>query len=189
MFIPFLIRFVLPGLLIVAFCLSLIGYGKHLESVERDAALLVQEESVKVIMLKQAENLASVQFALDQARKERSAQVKIIHKKVVQYVHDQAEKCVEPPTFVELFDAISGVPSGSANRLPSPISPSGQSDELPTGDASAVVLIHDEIITSAEVMQAYEHAVNALREIEGIYFALVKWVNTEYTIQREGLDP
>lgn len=189
MFIPFLIRFILPGLLIVAFCLSLIGYGKHLESVERDAALLVQEESVKAIMLKQAENLASVQFALDQARKERASQVNIIHKKVVEYVYDPAKTCVEAPAFVELFDAISGVPPGSANRLPSPISPSGQPDELPTGDTPAVILVYDEVITSSEVMQAYEHAVNALREIEDIYFALVKWVDTEYTIQREGLTP
>ena len=184
MFLPFVIRFILPGLLVIAFCLGLIGYGKHLESVERDAALLVQEEATKVMMLKQAENLASIQLELEQTRKERDAKVKILHKKVVEYVYDPTQKCVESRSFVELFDALSGVPP-RREEMPSSIGATGQPDELPASDPSPALVVSDEPITSAEVMQAYEHAVNALRELEDLYFALAQWVDTDYTIQRE----
>lgn len=188
MFLSILIRFLLPGVLLIAIAVGLIGYGRHLESLERDAALVEQQEAVRQIMLKQAEHLAAVQADLDRARATRAETVKYVHKKVVEYVQGPVETCRESRPFVELFDHISGVPPGRDPSLPSPGAAAGQSDELPTSRPPTAEDVHSDdgsVITSAEVMQAYEYAVNALRELEILHFALIQWVDTEYTIQRE----
>lgn len=105
------------------------------------------------------------------AEREVSDRVRVVERKVVQYVQSKPQPCVLDPQLVELFDAVSRVPS-DPDRLSATDGGSGES--LDASEAG---------VTAVEAIQAYTVAVEELAFLWVDYAALVQWERGRYIVQ------
>lgn len=130
---------------------------------ERSAAQIVEEATM------------AGEILAEHARDSRDAEVeaRVIEREVIRYVQRPDAPCSVDPEFVRLFDELSRLPVLRSDGVP-PADPSpGTAAEPPeTG------------LTAAEVLQAYQRAVDELLTLWIDYAALVEWERNRYALHQ-----
>lgn len=128
--------------------------------------VMAQDVSTQTVLAQHAE-----------AEREVAEKIKLVERKVVQYVQAKPTPCVLDPQLVELFDAISRVPDDPAHDLSPTDGRAGESVEpSETG------------LTGAEAVQAYATAVEELTWLWVDYAALVEWERGRYIVEKTGFE-
>lgn len=127
--------------------------------------VMAQDVSTQAVLAQHAE-----------AEREVAEKIKLVERKVVQYVQAKPQPCVLDSQLVELFDAISRVPDDK-DLVPAAHGSAGESVESSeTG------------LTGAEAVQAYAVAVEELTWLWVDYAALVEWERGRYIVEKTGFE-
>lgn len=151
------------------------GYFKGREDVQEswDAAVTVQATRSASQIVAEAVNSATAEARYIEVKGETKTRLKIVERKVVEYVRSPQQKCAVDADFVQHFDAYSGVYNAGLPRLPASDPATEGVDELPGGGA-----------TTAELLQAYHAAIEQATGYRDAYHALAQFEEGRYIVQK-----
>lgn len=152
-----------------------VGYFKGRGDVQEswDAAITVQAQNTASQIVAEAVNAANAETQYIEVKGATKIKLKIIERKVVEYVQSPQQKCAVDADFVEFFDALSGVYNAGLPRVPAGDPPAEGVDELPGGGA-----------TTAELLQAYHAAIEQATGYRDAYHALAQFEEGRYIVQK-----
>ena len=159
--------------MILALCGASYLKGREHVQAAWDAAITEQATRTANQVIAEAKSAAAAETRYIKAQAATKERIKIVEKKVVEYVQAPTQRCAVDSDFVGLFDAASGVYNDGLNRMPTTDAGPGKPQELPGG-----------AVTSAEVLQAYSAAMGELTGYRDAYHALVQYEEGREIVQQ-----
>ena len=145
----------------LAFCAGLILYGEHRKQIEWDASITEQAVKTAEEMIAAARVTARIETKYIRIKGATKIVTEIQEKEVIRYVESPSQKCQLSTDFVSTFDGLSGLLDAGSDGLP----PAALSTGAPAPGAQTA-------LTDAEVLQAYQRAVQQLSDLWTAYAAL-----------------
>ncbi len=123
------------GALAIVALVGGVAYFKGKAAVQKDwdAAVTVQAKKTASQIVAEAVNAATAETKYIEVKGETKTRLKLVERKVVEYVQTPLQTCAVDADFVQYFDALSGVYNAGLHHLPARDPAAGRADEVPGG--------------------------------------------------------